>query len=167
MKKVLIGFLVIVVSLLLATTSVQAKATETPYTGVESTDSFGVPERAWMADGVLHVRGLPVENTFEGTFAEGAFSFSNDVVFNLNLDPATGDGDAFGSFALDGTWGDLQGSFEGRWTMEITTGAVLLAYVGQGSGDFEGMKIMGKGTGSLPIETMIITHEGIVLAPHG
>lgn len=51
--------------------------------------------------------------------------------------------------------------------MEITTGAVLLAYVGQGSGDFEGMKIMGKGTGSLPIETMIITHEGIVLAPHG
>lgn len=163
----MIGFPVLVVLLLLATTSVQAKATETPFTGIETTVSFGVPERAWMADGVLHVRGLPVESTFEGTFAGGTFSFSNDVVFNLNLDPATGNGDAFGSFALDGTWGDLQGNFEGRWTMEITAGAVLLAYVGQGSGDFEGMKIMGKGTGSLPFETIVFAHEGIVLAPHG
>lgn len=167
MKKVLIGSLVLVVSLLLATTSVQAKATETPFTGIETTDSFGVPEREWMADGVVHVRGLPVETTFEGAFAEGTFSFSNDVVFNLNLDPVTGDGDAFGSFALSGTWGDLEGSFEGRWTAEITAGAVLLAYVGQGSGDFEGMKIVGKGTGSLPFETIVFTHEGIVLAPHG
>lgn len=167
MKKVLIGSLVLVVSLLLATTSVQAKAAETPYTGIETTDSSGVPERAWTEDGVLHLRGLPVETIFVGTFAGGTLSFSNDVVVNLNLDLATGDGDAFGSFALDGTFGGLEGSFEGRWTMEITAGAVLLAYVGQGSGDFEGMKIMGEGTGSLPLETLEVAHEGIILDPHG
>lgn len=113
----------------------------------------------------MHLRGLQAKSTFEGTFAGGTIRFSNEVVFNMNLDLATGDGDAFGSFALEGTLGGLHGGFEGRWTMDITAGAVLLTYVGQGSGDFEGMKLMGEGTGFLP--PLVLAHRGIVLAPHG
>ena len=133
----------------------------TSFTGVESLVSQGMPQKMWVADGILHIRGQPGLTTFLGTIDGTSLSWTNENLLNLNLNLATGDGNAFITDAMvDLTWGDLRGVFDARGTFEITAGAVLLRYVGLGDGDFEGMIIMGTATGTLESPLM---HEGIIL----
>jgi len=147
---------------------VQAKATRTPFTGRETFAPVGDPERAWVDDdGIQHVRGFPILGTFDGDL----FSWSNDVVFGFNLDLATGDGNGFGTCDFDVTWGEDSGTFEGRFIAKIiggVGGVFTVDFSGHGSGDFEGMKIMGTGTGSMTGPgTGWLEHEGIILNAHG
>lgn len=143
----------------------QAKATKTSYTGVETVVSVGMPEKEWVSDGILHVRGLILGTDFDVTIDGGTFSFSVEVAFGFNLDLATGDGNGFGTVRLDGTLGGLPGTFEGRFVAKFTGGVLSVQYVGHGSGGFEGMKIMGAGTEDPAAG--VTMHAGIILDPHG
>lgn len=131
--------------------------------------STGVPERVWQSDGILHIRGQANENRFDGTCGGDPCVFGVPFVVNVELNTATGDGTVFGTFAyvVDGTrfaWGDHIGSFDGPFWGQITAGVVTIKFVAEGSGDFDGMKLMGTGlvplAGPHPI-------EGTILDPHG
>ncbi len=164
MRRVTIGLLVLIASLLLATTGVQAKATKTPFTHLAIVTAEGVPERMWMdEEGILHIRGLTV--TFDQT---GDMTGTSVVVANLNIDPSTGNGHMWGSRTFVGTWhspwGDLSGTFEGRFTGTLTAGALFGKRVSHGSGGFEGMKE--KAT-VYSIGPGVSWNEGIILNPHG
>ena len=132
-----------------------AAATKIPLTSVATAFTpTGPPERQWVDDeGVLHFRGLPVSSPLTGDFVGTDF-----LIVNRNQDP-DGNGDSFGTFVWDGVWAGGSGTFEGRWSSIIGVGG---DFVGQGSGDFEGMRIMGSFTGPSGGPT---THEALVLIP--
>lgn len=170
LKKISIEVLPLAVLLLLAAPAVLGEATKTTFMGIETPVFTGEPDRQWVdEDGVLHIRGLPVETIFQGT----PFNFINRVTIDLNLDLATGDGDGTGAFTFDVTWGELRGTFQGIATLTLSREPgreLLVSYVGHGAGDFEGMKIMGNGaptTPGQPFGQVVLMHEGIVLSPHG
>ncbi len=162
---------ILVALLLLAATGVQAKATKTPFTGFEFFVPVGQPDSDWMADGIWHIRGIPII----GFFAGPQFSWVNYVVFSFNLNLATGYGNGFGTCYFEVTWGTDSGTFE-RCRFTAKFGGPLVGvigwvftvnFVGHGSGDFEGMKIRGTGTGEIYPNVGWLSHVGIVLDPHG
>ncbi len=160
MKRAVIGMSVLVVSLLLATSGVQAKATKTPFTFTAADIALGEPEREWVDDeGILHVRNQAYQFVVSGDF-DGTLS----GLVNVNMDLATGDGDGFGTLLLAVTGGG--GTFEGRFTATFEGGAISGEFVGHGTGDFEGMKIMGTFAPAGPPPAGL-NFEGIVLDPHG
>ena len=136
----------------------------TSFTGEESIVFVGPPEGVSVVDGILQLRGIPVEATFQGSL----ISWTNTVVVNDNVNLATGDEVGWGTFAIDLTWGDLRGTFEGRHMALFTVDSGLLRFIGHGGGDFEGMGLMGMAiqdpnTVGLPIENLIWLHEVVIL----
>ena len=163
--KMLTGMLLLTIVMLI-TGIAWAKATKTPISGTQTVQSTGTPERLWVDDeGILHYRGLPGMMTFPSGDVTGAGSF----VVNVNLDPATGNGDESGMATADLTWGELSGTLEGRYTGKYTAGVSHGKGVYHGiSGDFLGKKIML----SYILDTTTglvwdVTYTAIVLDPHG
>ena len=135
----------------------------TAFTGIETFVSEIDPGDVRIADGILHIRGSVGLLTFEGTTLDGTpLTWTNLVVDSLNLNLETGDGQDFGSFSVDLTFGDLRGTFEGHFVFVITGGfGTALRYVGQGSGDFDGMIFTGMAAED-PI-TFNLVHQGVIL----
>ncbi len=160
---------ILVALLLLAATGVQAKATKAPFTGFEEFGPTGPPVSDWTAGGIQHVRGIPIFGSMVGTIDGTLFSWSNSVVFNFDLNLATGYGNGHGTCYFDVTWGEDSGTFERcRFTAKFAGPVFRVDFVGHGSGDFEGMKIKGTGIGALTGPGVgWLNHEGIVLDPHG
>ncbi len=151
---------VLAVTLVLAAPGVRAEATETAFAAEVTFDDPVDPGRIWVdEDGVTHVRGQIVTGSFTGGDISGTVS----GVQHVNVD-ATGNGDVFGSFTIEGTWAGLSGTFSGRFSGEITGGPSAGEFVGQGSGGFQGMKIMGSFADTAP---GVLALDGIILNPHG
>jgi hypothetical protein len=126
--------------LLLGAFNITARAAETIKIDVVSEEKLaptGPPGRIWVSDGVQHTRDFPLSGPVWGDL-NGNLS----IIFNTNLNLATGDGTAFGSFVLAVEWNGFQGTFEGRSKAKYQSFLVTNGYgVGHGTGDFEGMQI--------------------------
>ena len=166
--KILAG-VVLLAAVLLITGIVWAKATKTQISGTQTVEVTGTPERLWVDDeGIVHYRGLPGVIGFPSGDVEGEGSY----VVNVNLDPATGNGDESGTATLNLTWGELSGTVEGRFTGIYTAGISNGTGVYHGiSGDFLGMKMMWSyildGTTGPVGSVWGATYTAIVLDPHG
>jgi len=161
-KDVAFGCLIMIAALLIFAAPVVAKATKTEFKAtIEEFIFQGVPERQWIdGEGILHIRGLPLERRVDGDFVG-----TQTIVQNLNMDTATGTGNAWGTVILYVTWDGLTGTFESHYVGTITpTDGASFKVNGHGTGDFEGMKMradfwsIGNNRAAL---------EGIVLNPHG
>jgi hypothetical protein len=165
--KILAG-VVLLAAVLFITGIVWAKATHTPISGTQTVQSTGSPMPDWVDDEeIMHYRGLPGVMTFSGDVV-GTGSF----VVNVNLDPATGNGDESGTATADLTWGNLSGTIEGRFTGTYTAGISYGTGVYHGtSGDFVGMKMMWSyvldGTTGPTGTVWDATYTAIVVDPHG
>jgi len=143
---------------------VEAKATKTSVSGAISIAIAGPAERTWIdEEGIVHRRGLPAEYVVSGDLAGTGTGLAN-----LNLDPMTGNGDETGQASFELTWGELSGTFEGRWSTTFTGFVGVGSGVLHGGGDFEGMKMMisfvlDLTTGGPPVAVF----EAIILDPHG
>ena len=136
-------------------------ATETPVAGQWINFVHGDPARAWIdEDGISHIRGQPYWVEVIGDLEGEAIS-----VCYLNLDLATGNGDGGGTVTYNVSWGELSGSFEGRFIVTLTDWWAAGHGVAHGTGDFEGMKLM------ITLEGNFFwpwrDWEGIILDPHG
>ena len=163
--KILAG-VVLLTAVLLITGIVWAKATHTPISGTQTVQSTGSPVPDWVDDeGIMHYRGLPGVMTFPSGDVTGTGSF----VVNVNLDPATGNGDESGTATADLTWGELSGTIEGRFTGTYTAGISHGTGVYHGiSGDFLGMKMMlSYCMDTTTAQPWTVTYQAIVLDPHG
>lgn len=139
-----------------------AKATETPVEGTYGAMITEFPERQWVDDeGVTHTRGGPFEMFSTG----GDVHSTGMAVGNSNLD-ADGNGDIRGTTTWDLTWGDLHGTFEGRYSGTVTNWVADATGVYQGTGgDFVGMKLII--TFDFDYATFTGSYQGIILDPHG
>ena len=145
------------------TIKVQAIATKTPITYEFTYTDIGLPEKEWIDDdGIAHMRQTPHLGEVSGELI-GITSYTG----NLNLNLATFDGDGQGFQILEVEYGSLSGIFEGVMAFEINGGILTGETVCQGSGDFEGMKLMGTISGSLLVMEPVFTFVGIILNPHG
>ena len=115
-----------------------ARATRINYEAHEcAVGPWGEPERMWVSeDGVLHMRGVLVVNLIdsESPYLAG----TNTVNMNVDLNPATGYGHAYGRglitpFAKNGTW-------EGRFSTHVSPDGIQGKAVVHGTGELMGMK---------------------------
>lgn len=164
--KILAG-VVLLAGVMLITGIVWAKATKTPVAGLIQVTPHPPQdaERWWIDDeGILHYRGLPADLLL----LDGPLEGTGNAVVNLNIDLLTGNGDESGAVTYQVTWGDLSGTFEGRFSTTYTGGVGTGHGVYHGTGDLAGMKLMVDisivAVGDPPFEA---AYEGIILDPHG
>ena len=155
--------LAMLAGVVLITTIVWAKATESPVEGDVTITGLGSAVMEWTdEDGIEHVRGLPFSHDVTGdTIGSGT------GVINWNFDPATGDGDEFGTLMSTKTWpaGGLSGTFQGRFSNTITGLSLLGHTTVHGGGGFEGMKMILTLSGTFG--SGVRHYDGIILDPHG
>jgi hypothetical protein len=111
-------------------------------------------------DGVLHVRGQLLKEYMIGDLVGVLY-----VDADFDVDPVTWTGDMRGELRFVGSWGDLEGTFEGRFSGTWDYGYFDGDWELKGTaGDFVGkqLKVENYGPGSGP---QVV--EGIVLDPHG
>lgn len=116
----------------------------------------------WFIDdlGILHVRGQRMEE-----FVKGDLEGSLFVTSDLNVDWTTWTGDMHGRLRFVGTWGDLEGVFEGTfsgtWDHNYFDGDWVMKGTG---GEFAGLqlRVHNEGPGGATQ-----TVEGVVLDPGG
>ncbi len=156
--------IVALIGLLLTAGYAWAEATETPVAGERSViPRAELPKRDWVDDELVwHVRGARADLVLSGDMVGTGLA-----IVNFNLDLMTGDGDESGWVTLELTWGDLSGTFEGRFSTTYTNGAGTGHGVYHGTGDFAGMKFMEDFSVVLDEPPYVATYEGIILDPHG
>ena len=125
-----------------------------------------IPLREWIDDdGIWHVRGEIADYLFVGDL-EGV----GIGVVNINLNLSTGNGDESGCSISELTWGELEGTFEGHFSVTYTGGMGVGHGVYHGTGDFAGMRLMEDFTINLldpDAPPYVVNFEGIILDPHG
>ncbi len=162
-KKVLMPVMALVV-LFAVTPVMAAPAYKLPYTADVFLNIID-PGESWITeDGILQVRGLLAEGTFNSAdlgIADAAMWKTIDYA----LDTITGEGTMHGKFVLtiDGA-----GTFEGSFRDRITNSTHLAGtVVGQGTGAFAGWKTMGTWYGDIIDGTVENVLEAIILSPKG
>jgi len=125
-----------------------ARATRINYESYECTIApWGEPERMWVSeDGVMHMRGVLVVNLIE---SENPYLAGiNRLIMNVDLDPATGEGHAYGTALL--TPSAKNGTWEGRFSTHIMPTGIRGKAVIHGTGELAGMKMFNKMSNSDP-----------------
>jgi len=138
MKKLtLLIFVGVLVSALAGSSTVWAGGTFTPISG---NMNYVVVDwgTQWVdEDGIQHFRDAVMEWDFpEG---EGDLVGTGWGIFNLNIDPATGNGDTQGFHYFDASFGEVSGTFAGHADCIISGFAIVCEMVGHGDGGFAGM----------------------------
>jgi len=165
--KILAG-VVLLAAVLIITGIAWGKATKSDVTGITlvTPREEHEPLREWIDDdGIWHVRGEVADYEFLGDL-EGI----GVGVVNINLDLLTGNGDESGYSTSELTWGELSGTFEGRFSVTYTEWVGVGHGVYHGTGDFAGMKLMEDFTIDLAdpdAPPYVVNFEGIILDPHG
>ena len=162
-RKVTMSIIALVV-LFTVTPAMAAPATKTPYTAtvfLNITD----PGESWTTEnGILQVRGLLAEGTFNSPdlgIADANMWKTIDYTLNTN----TGKGTMHGKFVLTV---DGMGTFEGSFRDRITDSTHLAGtVVGQGTGGFAGWKTMGIWYGDIIDGTVENVLEATILSPRG
>jgi len=165
--KILAG-VVLLAAVLIITGIAWAKATKTAVTGITlvTPREEHEPLREWIDDdGIWHVRGEVADYVHVGDLEGTGVGVVN---LNLEVDPFTGNGDESGYSTSEMTWGELSGTFEGRFSVTYTGWVGVGHGVYHGTGDFAGMKLMEDFTVDLTVgPPYVVNFEGIILDPHG
>ena len=163
--KILAG-VILLAAVLLITGIAWAKATKPPVTGTTLVTPRGIALMEWIdEDGIWHIRGEVADYEFFGDL-EGV----GVGVVNINLDFSTGNGDESGYSTSELTWGELSGTFEGRFSVTYTGWVGIGHGVYHGTGDFAEMKLMEDFTINLAdpeAPPYVVDFEGFILDPHG
>jgi hypothetical protein len=140
MKKISVVFIVLVCFsfLVLPTGQASAAATRTEFAGIESPDPDdpGFPGEMWISGRVLHIRGMI--SVYEMITSDPRVGGHDVVTINTNFDLQTFSGRMWGTFCLSND----NGYWFGTWTGErALNGYAYIRGVGDGYGDYEGLKI--------------------------
>ncbi|UCG56119.1 MAG: hypothetical protein JSU70_14750 [Phycisphaerales bacterium] len=156
--------LVLLAGVLLLTGIVWAKATKDT---VEGTFGYAPtswpPPRLWTdEEGVTHMRDISY-----WAWSTGGLDITMYGTCNHNRDMATGDGDFWGDdHTVEVSWGDLTGTFRGRYGGITVNHAGSSNHSYQGiSGDFVGWKLRFDATWDFVGKTGAF--EGVLHNPHG
>ena len=173
MKKVLMPVMALLV-LFVVTPVMAAPATKIPFTA-EASSVFGniSPGIEWEADGIYHVKGaisLGNVTTISGPDISGTMRSVTDLTINTK----TGLGGCYNKIVVtvEGV-GTFEGSQHSTHTIipipdppylkDVTSGSFVL----HGTGEFEGLKMMGSYEGEIINKLVEMALEGIILSPKG
>jgi len=161
-KAVLILFLLLAL-FFVSTPLVAAPAVKTPFVG-EMTLTLVSGGKVWVtASGIEQVKGAGSEGSITG-----GISGSVTVTEDETIDLFTGVGYAHGKVVMTTADGTFEGSFVAFITDYINMRGKA---VGQGTGVYEGQKMMGSFEGHQVLSedgvlTTVLDVEGIILSPH-
>ena len=163
MKKAVLILFVSLALFFMLTPLVAAPATKTPFAG-EMTMMLVYPGKVWTtADGIEQVKGAVAEGSITGDIS-GSMAVTEDETLDLN----TGEGYVHGKVVMTTAEGTFEGSFVGFITDYYYMRGKA---VGQGTGAYEGQKMMASFEGHSEmvdgVPTTMADLEGIILSPHG
>ena len=126
-SRVLIGTTAVFAIFLLTAVAPAMAATKGPYSAVVQYGPPGAPAKAWAADGILQIEGMPWSGTYSGTLGTGTI----DVMFqHLSLNTATGAGTFIATWTI---------TIPGAGTMSgIANGNIVGGLAGTSDGHFTG-----------------------------
>ncbi len=137
-SKITIIFSLALLVILVGTVPASAQAERLSITGTTCIQYQSPPEKFWISDdGIVHSRGAVLHNidVTDSPYDTGI----NILTGNVDLDPATGYGHAYGTFILYPSAYD--GTFEGSWSSHISPDGLRGRAVGHGTGELEGIQI--------------------------
>jgi len=114
------------------------------------------PGKRWVdEEGILQIRDSYWNGTYEGTLGIGTY----ECWVSVSLNPLTGEGTLSEKWLITTSQGTLAGSDRGKITMPQFSGTFVGTH---GTGDFEGVKIIGSFKGYHPIIDGEIDLEHVV-----
>jgi len=122
-----------------------AQSIKIPITGVDEL-ALSDPGIEWTdEEGITHYRGVVYAGVGAGQDIDGVPINGTCVyVYNVNIDMVTGDGDINGTSFVEETYGDLTGTWEGRFAGTIEGFVITCNFnYPHGSGDFAGWHARG------------------------
>ena len=158
-KKILMPTIALLVLSIVIISPVRA-ITKEPYTSHLMVLYLLDPGERRFSDGILQIRDSYWNGTYEGDLGTGTYEGWVSVSINL----ATGKGTLSEKWLITITsQGTLAGSSRGKITMPFISGTFVGTH---GTGDFEGVKIMGSWNGFHPnLETVEVETEGTIIRP--
>jgi len=159
-KKILMSTIVLLVLSLMIISPVKAITKEPSWAHVEI-NVLDLPDKQWVADGIMHIKDMHWSGPYEGTLGTGTF----EVWFeHLRLDMDTGEG------TYSGIWlitipgqGTLAGSARGKITGYVFASGTFAG--ADGTDDFEGVKKMGSYTLDMTSMPYMFDASGTIIYP--
>jgi len=162
MKKVLMSTIVLTALFIVLISPVKA-ITKEPYTSHMEL-KLKDPGKRWVSEeGIFQIRDSYSSGTFEGTLGTGTW----ESWVSLSMDTATGKGNLRGKFKITIGTSTLSGTSRGEFTMPQFSGTFEGTL---GTGDFEGVKIMGLFEGFHPgippdLTRVVMNASGTIIYP--
>ncbi len=155
-KLIFLGMIVLLSSLIVGTTTTQAKPDRTTIEFVYKWISYGLPEREWISEeGIYHTIMTPHWGEIiseESPLQGDVYYIGNLVIFDL----ATFDGLGQGIFEFTGHYGSAEAGFEGKMHFKIKNAFITGAFVCHGSGALEGKLLKGTFEAFLGAPTSVV-----------
>ncbi|HSB67648.1 MAG TPA: hypothetical protein VLD65_13825 [Anaerolineales bacterium] len=135
-KKVTTVFIVAMLVILVGVVPAAAKAVRVDYVSTGCIVYQGPPERFWISeDAIVHMRGITFNqvDTSTNDYDNGTAT----LIANIDMNPITGYGHAYGSVtiyptAYDGTW-------VGQWSTHRSPDGLKGSMTARGTGELEGL----------------------------
>ena len=158
MRKVVLMSAVALLALsIMIVSPVNAIAKEPYWEHVEGS-VIGAPTKAWQANGIMHLEGLPFAGSYVGTLGTGTMEVCME---HIAVNTETGKGTCLATWTIIIGENTLSGSANGR-IMGGLSGTSEGYFRGtQGTGEFEG--IVKWGTYSLNFATGVLEAEGVII----
>ena len=158
MKKVLMSTIVLTALFMVLISPVKA-ITKEPYTSHMELELLD-PGKRWVdEEGILQIRDSYWNGTYEGISGTETYEGTYECWVSVSLNPLTGEGTLREKWLITTSQGTLAGSDRGKITMPQFSGTFVGTH---GTGDFEGVKIIGSFEGYHPIIDGEIDLEHVV-----
>lgn len=118
----------------------------------------GDPAETWQANGIMHLKGLPFEGSYEGTLGTGTMMVWFE---HMAVNTETGKGTVFATWTIVIGDNTLSGSANGRITGGLSGTSEGYFRGTHGTGEFKG--IVKWGTYSVNLATGVLEAEGVII----
>jgi len=158
MKKVVLMSAIALLTLSIMIISPVKAITKEPYWEHVEGSVTGNPAKAWQANGIMHLEGLPFVGSYNGTLGIGTM----EVCFeHITVNTETGKGTCLATWTIIIGENTLSGSANGRITGGLSGSSEGYFRGTHGTGEFEHIQKMG--TYSVNLATGVLEAEGVII----
>jgi hypothetical protein len=118
----------------------------------------GYPDKEWLANGILHIEGLPFAGSYVGTLGTGTMEVCME---HITVNTETEMGTCLATWTVIIGENTLSGSANGKIVGGLSGTSEGYFRGTQGTGEFEG--IVKWGTYSLNFATGVLEAEGVII----
>jgi len=156
-RKVLMPIIALIFFAIMIVSPVMAITKASYWEHVEGA-ATGAPAKAWQANGIMIIEGLPWEGSYEGTLGTGTMEVCYE---HMTVNTETGKGTVFATWTIVIGGNTLSGSANGKITGGLSGKSEGYFRGTHGTGEFTG--IVKWGTYTVNLATGVLEAEGVII----